>query len=167
MSEQVPRDPWGNPDPGMAPRVDGTAPVTGGWTPSPGPDAPGQVPPMGWSPPGSVPPPPPYVGPPRRDGQAVGSLVLGILSLLCMGFVGMFFGAGAVVTGVLSRRRVRDSGGLLEGSGMATAGIVLGALGAVGGAAFFVYVTFINPDWVAEVLNDLAPTTTTTVGEPR
>ena len=177
MSDEVPTAPWGNPDPaaapppvpspgawvgpppvpGQPPPVPGQPPPT--WVPTPGAGGPpGTVPPMGWSPPGSG--PTPYAGPPKRDGQAVGSIVLGVLSLLCPGFLGVFFGAGAVVTGYLSRKRIIAASGLLEGRGLAVTGMVLGSIGIVVGSIAFVYVTFVNPDWATEVFDNLAPSTT-------
>ena len=82
-------------------------------------------------PPGYPPPPP---GAPGGYGQpqqktsplAIVSLVLGILGVPCCTF--FVFGIGAVVTGYLARKQINESNGLLKGGGMATAGLVLGAV---------------------------------------
>lgn len=104
----------------------------------------------------------PYLGPAKRDGGSTGALVLGILSILCAGLFGMAFGVGAIVTGTLSRRRIRASGGLLSGEGTATAGLVLGIIGLIVSTIAFVYVTFVNPDALQDIIDQLETTTTTT-----
>jgi hypothetical protein len=55
-------------------------------------------------------------------------MVLGIAGLLGVCFYGLGLIAGIVglVLGYVAKREIRGSGGRLEGSGMATAGIVLG-----------------------------------------
>lgn len=80
-----------------------------------------------WSPPGT---PGEWDRAPARTAPlAVTSVVLGILGLLLCTLV--VAGPGAVVTGVLARRQVARSGGRLAGTGLATAGVVLGAVGTV------------------------------------
>ncbi|NLV56485.1 MAG: DUF4190 domain-containing protein [Acidimicrobiales bacterium] len=74
-------------------------------------------------PPGSV--PTPVFRPPRRpativDGYAIAALVTGILGV-CAGIVPLYLGAKA-------KTRIRASGGARNGSGLATAGQVLGTL---------------------------------------
>lgn len=59
----------------------------------------------------------------RTNGLAVASLVLGILWLYWIGSI------LALLFGYRARRQVRDSAGTEGGSGMATAGIVLGWVG--------------------------------------
>ena len=61
--------------------------------------------------------------PPERSGLAVASMVVGILSWLIFPFIGAII---AIVTGHMARREIRESDGALTGSGMATAGLVLG-----------------------------------------
>lgn len=93
-----------------------------------------------WSPPpqeGAVPPapavtPPPVFPPPRprsvaakTSGWAVASLVLGILSFLCLPFVAAIV---AIIFGALARSDIKRSRGEVGGSGLATAGIVLGVV---------------------------------------
>src|SRR5215475_2750 len=80
-----------------------------------------------------VPPPPAFApGPPmqlpiqparRTSGMAIASLVLGVLWMYWLGSI------LALVFGYLAKREIRDSRDPLDGSGMATAGIVLGWIG--------------------------------------
>lgn len=53
------------------------------------------------------------------------SLVAGLISLLCCG--GLLFGAAGIILGVVARKREP------EGKGLALAGIITGAIGAVTG----------------------------------
>ena len=57
------------------------------------------------------------------NGMAIASMVLGILWLYWIGSI------LALVFGYMAKRQIRDSGGTQAGSGMATAGIVLGWIG--------------------------------------
>jgi len=57
-----------------------------------------------------------------KAGWALG---LGILGLLCFGFI---IGIVAIVFGVQARREIKASGNQLAGEGMATTGIVLGVI---------------------------------------
>lgn len=59
------------------------------------------------------------------SGKAIASLILGILSLLCMFFTGI----PAIILGCLGLGDINRSRGRITGSGMAVAGIALGALG--------------------------------------
>jgi len=62
----------------------------------------------------------------QTSGLAIASLVLGICSIvLCLGPLA---GIPAVVMGHKANSEIRKSGGLLGGSGMATAGLVTGYL---------------------------------------
>jgi type IV pilus assembly protein PilA len=65
----------------------------------------------------------PYMGEPQTDGKATGSLILGILSLLCFSFLA---GIPAVILGHMSRKNIRQSMGRLKGDGMALAGLIMG-----------------------------------------
>jgi thioredoxin-related protein len=69
-------------------------------------------------------PPPPSPSPPS-DGKAVLSLVLGILSFFICGLTGI----PAIVLGFSAKSDIRASGGMVGGSGIATAGIVTGFAG--------------------------------------
>lgn len=71
------------------------------------------------------------VVPPKNETLAVVSLVLGCVSvpLLCLcGIFGIPIGLTAVITGILGRRKIRESAGTLTGEGMALAGIIVGAI---------------------------------------
>jgi hypothetical protein len=73
--------------------------------------------------------PPPGYGPSPiavTDGRATASLVLGILSLVCTGFL---TGIPAIVLGVMSRRDIERSDGAKAGAGLALAGIITGSIG--------------------------------------
>lgn len=65
----------------------------------------------------------PYYVEPQTDGKATGSLILGILSLLCFSFLA---GIPAVILGHISRKNIRLSMGRLKGDGMALAGLIMG-----------------------------------------
>jgi hypothetical protein len=84
------------------------------------------------------PPPPPPVGAPppiavpyqpsparRTNGFAVASLVLGIVSFFCVGFL-FPVPLLAVIFGHLALERIARSGGALGGRGLAIAGAILG-----------------------------------------
>jgi type IV pilus assembly protein PilA len=64
-----------------------------------------------------------YYVEPQTDGKATGSLILGILSLVCFSF---FAGIPAVILGHISRKNIRQSMGRLKGDGMALAGLIMG-----------------------------------------
>jgi hypothetical protein len=120
-------------------------------------DQSGQPPerPSGWERPGSAPPPPPpppppyqqpppgyapygqpgYPSSPGTNGFAIASMVLGILWLWWIGSI------LALVFGYVAKSQIRGSG--QSGSGMATAGIVLGWIG-VGFLALFITIGIID-----------------------
>lgn len=96
------------------------------------PPPPGQTPPP---PPGQTPPPPPAPGMPpmppsggtsQTNGPATTSMVLGIISLLCLGLI---TGIPAIIFGVIGRKKATEMNG--EGSGQAVAGLILGIIGVV------------------------------------
>jgi hypothetical protein len=78
-----------------------------------------------------VPPPPAFTQSPilpaqqarKTSGMAIASLVLGILWIYWLGSI------LALVFGYLAKREIRESNEPIEGSGLATAGIVLGWVG--------------------------------------
>ena len=84
-------------------------------------------------------PPPPPQGPygyvaPQGSGKAIGSLVIGIVSLVigwacCV--LGLIPAATAIVLGRMARNDIKQSGGLLTGGGMATGGEILGYVSVV------------------------------------
>lgn len=114
-------------------------------------------------PPYGAPPPSPYptygyagyggygYGPPRQQsGLAVASMVTGIVGVV-LGFCGFFgffgfvglIGIAGIVCGVLAKKDIRRSGGAKTGDGMALAGIITGAVGAVIGLANIALIVFV------------------------
>jgi len=68
------------------------------------------------------------IGPVKTSGNAIASLVLGILSVLgCIFFTGI----PAVICGIMSLSSIGKSNGRLEGKGLAIGGIVTGGIGSV------------------------------------
>ena len=63
----------------------------------------------------------------KKSGKAIGSLVCGIISLLLFGII---LGVVAVVLGVMARNEIKANPNL-DGDGLALAGIITGAIGAV------------------------------------
>jgi hypothetical protein len=63
----------------------------------------------------------------RKPGKAVASLVCGIISLFILGPI---LGIVAIVLGVLARKEIAADPSL-DGAGLALAGIITGAIGAV------------------------------------
>ncbi len=63
-------------------------------------------------------------GPPRTNGLAVASLVLGLIGWAFCGLGSVI----AIVLGFVARNQIRHSNGGQTGTGMATAGIVLGCI---------------------------------------
>jgi competence protein ComGC len=62
--------------------------------------------------------------PPKTDGGAIASMVLGIASIaLCLTFIA---GIPAIILGHISRSKIRKSMGRLQGDGMALTGLILG-----------------------------------------
>ena len=59
---------------------------------------------------------------------AIVSLVLGILSFVCLGFLGSI---PAIVLGFMQRSKIKSNPSEFGGGGMAMAGIVIGALNIV------------------------------------
>jgi hypothetical protein len=123
-------------------------PSGGGFNPPPPPPPP---PPTGggFTPPPPPPPPPPsggYVPPPpsgytpvagyattRKDGLAIGALVVGILAVVCSWplCLGLLLGPAGGIMGFISRQRIAASGGQVGGGTMALAGLILGVIGFV------------------------------------
>jgi hypothetical protein len=78
---------------------------------------------------------PPYGPPPPRptDGMAVASLVVGIVGIVIT-ILAPVCGPIALVMGVKAKKRITESGGMIEGAGLAQAGFVLGIIATVMGA---------------------------------
>jgi hypothetical protein len=70
----------------------------------------------------------------KNSSLAIWSLVLGILSPFCCGFISAI---PAIILGHIGRSEIRKSNGRLTGSGMALAGLILGYVGIVCTIAFF------------------------------
>src|SRR5687768_2814206 len=72
---------------------------------------------------------PGYGQPAPSSGLALGSLIAGILSLLscCLWFLSIPLGACAAILGFVAKGKIAR--GQASGSGMATAGIITGAIG--------------------------------------
>ena len=77
------------------------------------------------------PPPPPDASggygyaQPKTNQKAIWSLVLGILGLVCCGFIA---GIPALILGNSAKKEIAASGGAETGAGMAQAGFVLGII---------------------------------------
>jgi hypothetical protein len=80
---------------------------------------------------------------PPNDAKAIAALVLGILCLVgTFCWLGVPLGVPAVILGALAHRDIRRSDGMLGGSGMATAGIVMGSLGSLVFACWIAFMAF-------------------------
>ncbi len=132
-------------------------PSGGGFPPAPPPPPPPPPPGGGFSPPppvgGFVPPPPAGYTPvgagyaaPRTDGLAIGSLIAGILSIVCFWpfCLGIILGPAAAIMGFISRQRVAASAGSVGGGGLALAGLILGIVGFLASAGWAISWIFIN-----------------------
>lgn len=111
------------------PGVPGPPPPPPGqaYAPGPPPPPPGQAYAPGPPPPPGIQgmPPPGYPAiPPRKqtEGMAVASLILGIGGFFFCTLLGVL----AIVFGYMGRNKIKESGGMLEGDSMCTAGIILG-----------------------------------------
>ena len=99
---------------------------------------------MADKPPASAPPAPvTYAGVKPVEGRAIAALVVGILAplgaFLFFGVSGVILGAVAVFLGLTARSRIKKSGGVLGGGGMALAGWIAGVVGIVIGLAWALY----------------------------
>jgi hypothetical protein len=138
ISKRHPTEPFDQPGYGQGPQPYGQTPQYGqhsqpyGQQPQPYGQQPyGQQPQPYGQPPYGQPPydhppyaPPPYgygYPPPRTNGMAIASMVLGILWIYWIGSI------LALVFGYVAKRQIRERGE--SGGGMATAGIVLGWVG--------------------------------------
>jgi hypothetical protein len=70
--------------------------------------------------------------------MAIGSLICGILSIVCFWpfCLGLLLGPAAAILGFISRQRVAASGGTVGGGGLALAGLVLGVIGFLASAGW-------------------------------
>lgn len=101
---------------------------------------------------GQTPPPPPPGLPQVRPSnqKAVWAMILGILgTVLCC----LFAGVPAIILGTIARREIAASGGLQEGRGMATAGLVLGIVSTVLSVVYYIFMgVFIGTNGFGEGL---------------
>jgi Domain of unknown function (DUF4190)/N-terminal domain of toast_rack, DUF2154 len=114
-------------------------------------EAPGPTPPAPPTPP-PPPPPRPTSTRPKTSGFAIASLVMGILGFTCLFILGSVL---AIIFGFIARSDIRQSKGAKSGTGMATAGIVLGIV-MLALVALFVAVV------IPITFKDVGPTRTTT-----
>jgi len=64
---------------------------------------------------------------------AIASLATGILSIVCcfcFGGLGILLGAAGIVTGIMAKKQIQESGGTQGGDPLALAGIICGGVGA-------------------------------------
>lgn len=104
-------------------------------------------------------PQPMFAGQQQTDGKATGSLILGILSLLCFSFLA---GIPAVVLGHMSRKNIRESMGRLKGDGMALAGLIMGYISIATIPVFLIIAAIAIPNLLRAkmVANDSAAAST-------
>ena len=76
--------------------------------------------------------PSPYGPAPKTSGKATTSLVLGVVSMICAGFL---TGIPAIVLGLGARKDIRNSQGRTGGDGLALGGIITGIIGTIIGLA--------------------------------
>ncbi len=113
--------PFGQPDPFNNQPLQQTE-----WTPPPAPDANWQNQNIG----ANTPFQPPVAGAASQDQTlAIVSLVCGILSIPCCGF--LIFGIAGVVTGFLAKKKADENPNQFGGRGLALAGMILGGIGVV------------------------------------
>jgi hypothetical protein len=75
---------------------------------------------------------------PRTDGLAIGSLIAGILSLVCFWplCLGILLGPAAAIMGFIARQRIAASGGTVGGGALALAGLIIGIVGFLASAGW-------------------------------
>jgi hypothetical protein len=66
---------------------------------------------------------PPYQPVQKDSTLAIISLISGISAFVFLPFIGA---VAAIILGHLAKKEIRESGGMIKGSGMATAGLILG-----------------------------------------
>jgi len=91
--------------------------------------------PMGTS--GFQPPAPPFAGPVnKQQGFAIGSMICGILSIVCC--LGIFSGIPAIILGVMAMNKEKADPATYGGRGMALAGVITGGLGSALGLIWII-----------------------------
>lgn len=82
-----------------------------------------------------------YTASPPSDGMAIAALILGIVSIpgiCCYGVVGIAAGVTAIILGRMSLGKIRASGGMIGGRGLAQAGWITGLVGAILGTLYLI-----------------------------
>ena len=153
-------DPWGNP---LSP--DDQRPVNPqpeDYPPdfAPNPAWPGAQTPNTTASSPTPPPPQPAGQGPKFSGMAIASMVCGILSITCTGFLGIILGPTALGLGLASRKAIAGSNGWKKGDGMATAGIVTGVIGIIFSIVYLIFLLK-NPNFITDFVDNLTTTTTT------
>jgi len=98
-----------------------------------------------------------YDSAPRTSTMAIISLVASILGLSAIPLLGSIVG---VITGHMARREIKDSGGTLEGDGLAKAGLIIGYVGiglTVLGICFALFVILLTTGIIGASLNSFVP----------
>jgi len=80
----------------------------------------------------------------RKKGLAIFSLVLGILSLIVLGFLAAIPG---IITGHMARSKARNNPAVFGGEGIALAGLILSYLGLIASIATAWYIMN-NPEFL-------------------
>ena len=97
--------------------------------------------------------------PNKTNTLSIVSLVTGIIGIplaFCYG-AGLPLSIAAVITGYIGRNQIKESGGTQGGNGMATAGLILGAIPLVFGVCAFcvlVVLTLMGPV-IGNVFSDI------------
>jgi hypothetical protein len=82
---------------------------------------------------------------PRTDGLAIGALVSAIVGVVLLIFcVGIFGTIAAIPMGFISRKRIRQSGGALQGEGLALAGAIVGIVATAGYVLLFILIIAVD-----------------------
>ncbi|CAN5216746.1 hypothetical protein BH20ACI1_BH20ACI1_13980 [soil metagenome] len=108
------------------------------WTPPPAPDANWQNQQIGQNTPFQTPP----AGQGQNQTLAIVSLVLGILSIPCCGFI--LFGIGALVTGFMAKGKADQNPDEYGGRGLALGGMILGGITIVIGIILNIFYLFVG-----------------------
>jgi hypothetical protein len=86
---------------------------------------------------------------PKTSGAAIASLVCGLLGFL----TGPITGIPALITGHIARKKIRNSGGAISGSGMALTGLILGYVSTVVVLAHFALL-LVGWTWVNSIIRE-------------
>ncbi|MBM3706975.1 MAG: DUF4190 domain-containing protein [Actinobacteria bacterium] len=78
----------------------------------------------------------------RASGLAITAMVLGIVALVCSWVMGLNFALGiaALVIGIIEFKKIKEIKSSEKGKGMALTGIILGAIGILGGIIYVIVI---------------------------